>query len=268
MNWNKIRAALFCSSFFDRMKPLRKMFYLKIDYSTIETVTKGEVMAKKSGNMNVAVTINDTYFYPLYVMLHTLYSVHPDVCITVFLIHSRVSRENIQKLQEVCQKYGGRLQEIFVESSMFSDAPAYLYFTKEMYYRILCAGLLPESVDRVLYLDPDLIVMDCLKEVYDMSMDDCLFAGCADRNVDKYKKEYKRALGMNPDSTYFNSGVLLCNLKKLRCEQQADDVFAMLRERGSRLLFPDQDIINVLYEGKIARLDDPLQPESEPALCI
>ncbi len=206
--------------------------------------------------MNVAVTINDTYFYPLYIMLNTLFSRHEKTAVHVYLIHSRVSKRNLKRLERLCKKYGGSFTEIFVSEKEFSEAPSFSYFTKEMYYRILVAKLLPETLDRVLYLDPDMIVTDNLEEFYSMPLEDCFFAGIRDRLQDKEGSPYWKELGFTGKNRYINSGVLLCNLTVLRKEQKVQDVFDMLRERGERLKFPDQDLINVLYEGRIAVVDD------------
>lgn len=206
--------------------------------------------------MNVAVTINDTYFYPLYIMLNTLFSKHKGMEIHVFLIHSRVSKENRKRLEWLCRQKGGSFTEIYVSEQEFSHAPSFSYFTKEMYYRILAAKLLPDNLDRVLYLDPDMIVTDSLKEFYNMPLDDCFFAGIRDRLQDDAKSPYWKELGFQGKNSYINSGVLLCNLTVLRKEQNVQDVFDMLKKRGENLKFPDQDLINVLYEGKIAVADD------------
>lgn len=206
--------------------------------------------------MNIAVTINDKYFYPLYIMLNTLFAQHRGVAVQVFLIHSRVSKRNRKILAGLCKKNGGKLIEVFVSEDEFSDAPTFSYFSKEMYYRILAAKLLPEDVDRVLYLDPDLIVTDSLLEFYNMPLDNCFFAGARDRLQDVVTNPYWKVLGFTGKNNYINSGVLLCNLALLRKEQNIQDIFDMLKERGDSLKFPDQDLINVLYEGKIAVVDD------------
>lgn len=206
--------------------------------------------------MNVAVTINDTYFYPLYIMLNTLFAHNKDSKIHVFLIHSRVSEKYRKKLDNLCKQNGGKFTEVYVLEEEFSEAPSFSYFTKEMYYRILVAKLLPENLDRVLYLDPDMVVNDSLKEFYEMPLDNCFFAGIRDRLQDDKKSPYWKELGFSGKSHYVNSGVLLCNLQLLRKEQNIQDVFQMLSERGERLKFPDQDLINVLYEGRIKRAAD------------
>lgn len=206
--------------------------------------------------MNIAVTINDNYFYPLYIMLHTLFAVHPDSHIRVYLLHSRVGAENVKRLREICRNRQGEFVEIRIKEETFADAPACGHFTKEMYYRILAAKLLPETESRVLYLDPDMIILDSLESLYRTPMEEYFFAGCRDRFVGIHHQEYKDMLRMKKESCYFNSGFLLCNLEKLRSEQETGRIYEMLQEYGDRLQFPDQDLINALYEGKIKRLDD------------
>ena len=182
--------------------------------------------------MNIAVTINDKYFYPLYIMLNTLFAQHRGVAVQVFLIHSRVSKRNRKILAGLCKKNGGKLIEVFVSEDEFSDAPTFSYFSKEMYYRILAAKLLPEDVDRVLYLDPDLIVTDSLLEFYNMPLDNCFFAGARDRLQDVVTNPYWKVLGFTGKNNYINSGVLLCNLALLRKEQNIQDIFDMLKGKN------------------------------------
>lgn len=50
--------------------------------------------------MNVAVTVNDTYVYPLYIMLQTLFAHHRGISIHVWLVHADVSSENTRMLQD------------------------------------------------------------------------------------------------------------------------------------------------------------------------
>ena len=62
-------------------------------------------------------------------------------------------------------------------------------------------------------------------------------------------------LDMDEESPYINSGVMLMNLKRLREEQNYNDVFEFIEKRKSLLILPDQDIISSLYGSKILALD-------------
>lgn len=205
--------------------------------------------------MNVAVTVNDTYVYPLYIMLQTLFAHHGQTEVHVWLIHNSVSGENIDRLRTICEKNHNRLTVIHVEDELFESAPR-LHFRKEMYFRIMLSELIPETEDRILYLDPDLIVLDSLTEFYHTPMEGYCLAGCRDRLQDRERPEYREFLGLKKETHYVNSGVLLFHLAELRKCFKTETVDRMIQERGSGFCFPDQDIINLLFEGRIKLMDD------------
>jgi len=57
---------------------------------------------------------------------------------------------------------------------------------------------------------------------------------------------------------YFNSGVLLMNLRAQRNEIREEDIFRYVSEHKLELILPDQDILNGLYGSRIMPLDDSL----------
>lgn len=205
--------------------------------------------------MNVAVTVNNAYVYPLYIMLQTLFAHHRGINIHVWLIHADVSSENICMLQEICEKNHNMLTDIRVED-LFDDAPISLYFSKEMYFRILLFQLIPDSEERILYMDPDLIVNDSLLDFYNMPLEGYCLAGCRDRLLDSERPEDRKTLGLRDETTYINSGVLLFHLAEIRKSFQAESVYQLIKERGKEFKFPDQDAINLLFEGRIRQVDD------------
>ena len=76
-----------------------------------------------------------------------------------------------------------------------------------------------------------------------------------DDELDKEFSDTDVALDMDDESPYINSGVMLMNLKRLREEQNYEDVFDFIEKRKSFLMLPDQDIISSLYGSKIFALD-------------
>ena len=59
--------------------------------------------------------------------------------------------------------HGWELCPIPMGESLFSKAPVTKQYPQEMYYRLLAGHLLPREVKRVLYLDPDILVINPLK---------------------------------------------------------------------------------------------------------
>ncbi len=201
--------------------------------------------------MKVVVTVNETYLYPLKVMLHSLFSTQKEP-VTVFLIHAGIPSGLTAELLRFCKGYGQGFSAVQVEEDIFESAPVMRHFTKEMYYRILAPWLLPGE-ERVLYLDPDMIVNGSLENFFHMDLGKDVMAAVRDRPAGM---DNKARLGLKDHSVYVNSGVLLMDLKKMRERKSVEDVQKFLAQNGKEMVFPDQDIINSMWEGDIRQVPD------------
>lgn len=84
----------------------------------------------------------------------------------------------------------------------------------ETYYRILGINLLPESVDRILYLDVDMVIRGSLNALYEMELGSAAFAVCEDIYgiINGFHAANKRRLRIPEQYSYFNAGVMLYNV--------------------------------------------------------
>lgn len=210
-------------------------------------------MNTEKEKLNLLVTLDANYIPHLNVMLSSLLNSNPDCCFDVYLLHSSVNEMDTASTVRVLADKG-KLFMINTDEVRLEDAPTTSRYPKEIYYRIFAAKYLPDTLDRVLYLDPDLIVNGSLKELYHLPMDEYYFAA-ASHTGPLMRKMNEIRLDMEDGSPYINSGVMLMNLKKLRMEQNYDDVFRFIEKRKNLLILPDQDIISSLYGSKIYALD-------------
>lgn len=131
-----------------------------------------------------------------------------------------------------------------------------------MYYRIFAAQFLPRELDRILYLDPDVVAINSLNALYNIDFQENLFAAATDV-YEPLEKLNRVRLKMPKNSTYVNSGVMMLNLSPLREQQNIDEVFDYIQEYKNRLIFPDQDVINGLYGGRTIIVDPKIYNLSE-----
>lgn len=169
----------------------------------------------------------------------------------VFLMHTEISAASVEMLKNFCSSYGGELLEVKVEEDIFEQAPVMAHFSKEMYYRLLCPWLLSD-VERVLYLDPDMIINDSLRSFFHMDLGGAALAAGRDRPTGM---DNRARLNLNRDTVYVNSGVLLMDLKKMR-ERRKEELLLLLEEKKEELIYPDQDVINLFWEGSIKVVED------------
>lgn len=203
--------------------------------------------------MNLLVTLNEAYLPHLNVMLTSLLQSNPGVTFEIYLLQSSV-RDSALDATRALLGDCGRIHSVFADESRLADAPTTDRYPTEIYYRIFAATYLPQELDRVLYLDPDIIVNGDLYELYTMEMGDSLFAAASHIKKLMHKVNELR-IDLDESSPYINSGVMLMNLAQLRREQNFQEVFDFIQTHRATLVLPDQDIISGLYGTRILSLD-------------
>lgn len=210
-------------------------------------------MQNKSYEINILVTLDENYIPYLNVMLASMLHSDPEHCFNVYLLHTAINDAALEHTRRLLGEQG-TLIPVEVRDIDLVNAPTTARYPMEIYYRIFAAKYLPDTLERVLYLDPDIIVNGCLDALYSLELDDYFFAA-ASHTGKLITKINGIRLDMDEEAPYINSGVMLMNLKKLREEQNLDEVFRFVEERRNLLFLPDQDIISSLYGSKILALD-------------
>lgn len=142
---------------------------------------------------------------------------------------------------------GATVSFLAVESALLEGLPIEEQFTAAMWHRLFLPDLLPD-VERVLYLDCDTIAMSALEDLWKTDLEGAYLAAVT--NVFEERFLHRPAeLGLE-ERAYFNSGVLLLNLTELRRDGCAERLRRYAVEEGPRLLWPDQDALNVVLGAR------------------
>ena len=201
------------------------------------------IMVKR---MNILIACDQNYIEPMKTMLYSL-RCNTNGAIDVYLLYNRISEDNIQRfstwLKENCSI---QLKPIFVEESLFQNAPQKKWWSVETYFRLMVCSLLPIEIDRILWLDADIIVNRGIDDFYEQSFDENYAVVCKGCN-----QSLKKNLDLPSSYVYFNAGVILFNLKKLRSIFSQDLVFSYIDTYHDRLKALDQDILNIMFIGHV-----------------
>ena len=206
-------------------------------------------------NMNILVTLNSGYIDVLCVMLKSLLISNPGTTFDVYVMNSSLTDSDFEKVKTYLHNHKRIiLHDIKIHPGKLADAPTTLGYPIEMYYRIFAAEFLPKSIDRILYLDPDLVVLKPLDRLYNIDMENYFFAAAS--HVGKVLNDIND-LRLNGDdySIYINSGIMMMNLELLRKEQDRKQVFEYIENNKERLILPDQDVISAIYGSKILKIN-------------
>lgn len=196
--------------------------------------------------MNILISVCGDFLVPAKVMLYSLSKQNKDL--HIYLIYKSLSDKQLSELTAFVNTVCNSELTAFLADDCFTDAPLSEQYGKpELYFRLLAPYILPQELDRILYLDADIIIKEDLSDFYYQQFSDEYAAIVKDRFdwCDDVVNQ-KNALGMPAEAVYFNSGVILFNLTQFRKYISLEDILEFIKSRYNVLKFFDQDTLNIL----------------------
>ena len=210
--------------------------------------------------MNVAVSVNSAYIMPLKVMLFSL-AQNTDKKLHIYLLYCSLNAAERGSIKAFVEgECHGALHEIFVDEKLFAKYPYNKsLWSVEIFFRLLTPYILDPTIEKLLWLDADIIVCDNIDGFYDMEMGRHYLCAAPDYSG----KDLAKRLNMDPKQTYFNSVVLIMNLSAIRAGISQEQLFEFMVQNQERLLFPDQDTLNLLMGHSVLLFDETLYNNQE-----
>lgn len=193
--------------------------------------------------MNILYTLNDAFVPQVATSMCSIFENNKALDdITVYLVNTDITDENKTKLHAFAKSYRRSVEFIQID-----DLKHYIDFDFDtngwssiVLARLLVDKLLPASVDRVLYLDGDTLVLDDLKELWEMDLSTKALAMGPEPTVDANRRKELEL----KERAYHNSGVILINLKRWRDRELGKQILQYYKSKDGKLFAPDQDAIN------------------------
>lgn len=170
-----------------------------------------------------------------------------------YIFHDQTITIPIQKVFErVVHQYNQDISFLDVTSQ-----PEFCEMHNGMLYRLFIPRLCPE-VDKMIYLDSDILVLEDIKVLWEISIKEYAIAAVLDlaytREAFVSTKYYLRQ-GIIP-KLYFNSGVLLMNLGYIRKKCDLPQDYLVFIKNNPYTLMLDQDFLNLKFQKNTLLLPD------------
>ena len=202
--------------------------------------------------LHIACAADDAYVPHTATMIRSVLDSEPEGAVCVHFLHGpRLSAEARAGLTAMVAKAGAEIEFAEVSDERVGGLRTGDGWPSPIWYRVFLPELL-STLDRILYLDGDLLVLDSLRELWATDLSDCYVAAVTNIFQPDHLHHVEN-LGLPDPSAYFNSGVLLMNLDALRRDDCAQSLLTYARANAERLRCPDQDVLNVvLGERRLA----------------
>ncbi|URJ96872.1 glycosyltransferase family 8 protein [Pasteurella multocida] len=205
--------------------------------------------------MNILFVSDDVYARHLVVAIKSIIN-HNEKGISFYIFDLGIKDENKRNINDIVSSYGSEVNFIAVNEKEFESFPVQIsYISLATYARLKAAEYLPDNLNKIIYLDVDVLVFNSLEMLWNVDVNNFLTAACYDSFIENEKSEHKKSISMSDKEYYFNAGVMLFNLdewRKMDVFSRALDLLAMY---PNQMIYQDQDILNILFRNKVCYLD-------------
>ena len=201
--------------------------------------------------MNILCATDDKFAQHCAAMLISVLKNNP-ANISIYILTESLSNYNEAKLKLTVTENGGNIHIVTVNPEILKDCPMpsdpqLSHISKATYYRLWLSKLLPNSVEKIIYLDCDIVVRHSLIDLWETPLNN-LALGAVYHIGSSNINEIKR-LGYPVKYGYFNAGVLLINLRYWRDNNIPEKLIEFLFIHKDTIHFHDQDVLNgVLFD--------------------
>ncbi|MGG5358979.1 MULTISPECIES: glycosyltransferase family 8 protein [unclassified Enterococcus] len=177
-----------------------------------------------------------------------------DVFFHFYVIDDNIDYDSKQMLRLSVSNYSLNADVDFltVDKKFFKNVVVSDRIPETAYYRIAIPELFAGTdVDRLLYLDCDMIALDDVSKLWELELGENILAAVEDAGF------HQRLEKMNipvKSTRYFNSGFMLIDVEKWLEENITERVLAFIADNPEKLRFHDQDALNAILHDQWAIL--------------
>lgn len=194
--------------------------------------------------VSVVYICDEYYVMPTCVSIQSIFQNKKNSVYNIYILGVNLSEKSIKVIESI------NLKDINVKLFVLDNKydrinTEHVYVSKAALFKFDIPNILPD-LDKVLYLDSDTIVRNDLFKFFDMDISEYYAAVVKDLTSLYVFKDNERV----GTETYFNSGMMLLNLKNLR----ADNIPEKLLEyklNSKSVKYMDQDCFNVVLSSKL-----------------
>ncbi|MDQ0884709.1 glycosyltransferase family 8 protein [Peribacillus sp. V2I11] len=205
--------------------------------------------------IHVVTAVNNEFAEHLAVMLYSLLenkvSKNP---IIFYIINSQISEKNKSLLTKTVKRFNAEIKYLTIDPTLYDGFILTHHLTQETYHRISIPDLIEKDIEKVIYLDSDIVIKEDITKLWDINIDHYFLSAVQDAWLG-LKKLRHSDLSIPEDGDYFNAGVLVLNLKKWREHNITNQIIDFMKNNQNIIRYPSQDSMNGILHDKWLQLD-------------
>jgi len=209
-------------------------------------------MCDKKNIVHIAIAFDTLYKIPFYVLVTSIFRNNSNNKIELHVIAPDLSNQDEYLIRKYIKQNRSKIFFYKPDSELIGKliVPAGTHFTSAIYYRLFFPILIPKAVSKIIYLDADTLVIGDLKDFYNIIISHVPVGAARDNQM-----HIRDDIGINDIDNYFNSGVLLINIKRWHEKKITEKAVNFITLNPNKIPFGDQDALNNVLINQWHKLD-------------
>ena len=201
-------------------------------------------------NINIAICSDKNVIRPMGVLIYSIIKNTERKCAFHIFFNGDMPEKDKDKFLFLSKKYKTPIIIYFVNNSYFENFSSTSNITVTSYYRLVAPEVLDEKrISKFIYLDTDMLCINDIANFYDNMLSDKIVLVSKDSGFTYGKlKEHWKVLNLTTNN-YFNSGSMLISIENYLKNDIGKKAMSLLQ--NNKYAFMDQDVLNLLLDGKI-----------------
>lgn len=194
---------------------------------------------------NIVLAISANCTRQIHIMLYSIFYNNRGMNFRVYFLYFDIPDEEIRFYKRIIRKAGHECS--FIKAPPVQVAKrTYSHITNETFLRLLIPAVLPQDVDRALYLDFDIVVNGSLKKIFQYPFGEYSLIASEIGKNQNYWRMTKKMNEVPYACKYFNAGMLMMNLEKLRKDEhfKRQFIYDYLENHLNEIREDDQGYLN------------------------
>lgn len=218
------------------------------EHLQLKTIINGIKDSNELKPFHVAYGSDKNYQLGTAISIVSIVKNNPDTRFNYYfhIFSNEFESQYIEHLSEIASDLKINIKLYQVNEEILNDLPVSTIWPLSIYYRLLAFDYLATTIDKVLYLDSDVICKGNISLLENLSLGNHCAAVVPDI-ASTQEKTFNR-IGIDFKNKYFNSGFILANLELWKKNKLTDKIFDFINKEGGsdKIKYPDQDALNII----------------------
>nr|WP_240348907.1 glycosyltransferase [Pectobacterium aquaticum] len=229
--------------------------YFNKDVVVTDTIRLNNIFSsdKDNSSFNIAYGIDKNFMFGCGISIASILLHNKEMKFTFHIFTDHCSPQNIHDFKKLSEQYNTTIIFYVINCEELKTLPSTKNWSYATYFRFIIADFFYNFIDKVLYLDADIICKGKLTELEKLDLDNYLAAVVTEGEQVWWEKRANALGDDNIRQGYFNAGFLLINIHQWGKEDISSQAMKLLSsdEVKKKISFLDQDILNILFVRKV-----------------